>query len=174
MPDEPDPSPGPGAPGARHGRHETEEERADRLWAELLQEVRVAQTGVQILLAFLLTIPFTPRYAELDRADRGIYIVTILLGAAATGALIAPVSFHRIVTGHGLKRQSVRWASRFTLAGLVLLLAMVTSALLLILRFVTDNTLAVWLSCGVLVWFAGCWFLPAAWTRHRSRRERTP
>ena len=176
MPDEPDvPSaPGPGPPGLRRGRHETEQERADRLWSELLQEVRVAQTGVQILLAFLLILPFTPRYTELDRADRCIYIVTILLGAAATGALIAPVSFHRIVTGHGLKRQSVRWASRFTFAGLVLLLAMVTSALLLILRFVTDDELAVWLSSGVLVWFVGCWFLPAAWTRHRSRRDQPP
>lgn len=174
MPDQADPPPAPGAggPGMRHGRHETAEERADRLWSELLQEVRVAQTGVQILLAFLLTIAFTPRYQELDRADRGIYVVTILLGAAATGALIAPVSFHRIVTGHGLKMQSVHWASRFTLAGLVLLLAMVTSALLLILRFVTDDDLAVWLTCGVLVWFAGCWFLPAVWTRHRSRRAR--
>lgn len=165
------PAPPPGAPGPRHGRHETEEERADRLWSELLQEVRVAQTGVQILLAFLLTIAFTPRYAELGRADRGIYVVTVLLGAAATGALIAPVSFHRIVTGHGLKPQSVRWASRFTFAGLVLLLAMVTSALLLILRFVTDDILAAWLSGGVLLWFTLCWFLPAAWTRHRARRR---
>ncbi|MET8679342.1 DUF6328 family protein [Streptomyces sp. NPDC004647] len=153
------------------GRNETREQRADRLWAELLQEVRVVQTGVQILLAFLLTIAFTPRFAELGDVDRGIYVVTVLLGAAATGALIAPVSFHRIVTGHRLKPETVDWASRFTMAGLVLLLAMVVSALLLILRVVVSAPLAVWLVCAALLWFAGCWFVPAIWLRRRSHGD---
>ncbi|MGP4002238.1 DUF6328 family protein [Streptomyces sp. 8N706] len=156
----------------RTGRNETREERADRLWMELLQEVRVAQTGVQILLAFLLSVAFTPRFQELGSFDKGIYVITIMLGAAATGALIAPVSFHRILTGRRLKTEAVQWASRFTVTGLVLLLGTVSCALLLILRVVVDNQLAVWLSLIALVWFATCWFLPPAWLRHRSRRSR--
>ncbi|MGK5631034.1 DUF6328 family protein [Streptomyces sp. URMC 123] len=163
--------PPPGGGGGGPGRGETREERADRLWAELLQEVRVAQTGVQILLAFLLSVAFTPRFAELDRFDRGIYLTTIMLGAAATGALIAPVSFHRLVTGHRLKPETVAMASRFTMAGLVLLLGTVVTALLLITRMVTDHDLAVWLVAAVLLWFVGCWFVPPAWLRHRSRRS---
>lgn len=83
------------------GRDETEDERADRMWGELIQEVRVAQTGVQILFGFLLTVVFTPNYQRLDTVDHTIYIVTVVLGAAATGALIGPVSFHRIVSHCG-------------------------------------------------------------------------
>lgn len=66
------------------GRHESPEERADRRWNELLQEVRVIQTGVQILFAFLLTVAFTPRFATLEPTDKIIYVVTVLLGAATT------------------------------------------------------------------------------------------
>ncbi|MEU8824742.1 DUF6328 family protein [Streptomyces sp. NPDC048636] len=151
------------------GRRESPEERADRKWVELLQEVRVTQTGVQILFAFLLTVAFTPRFADLGTADRTIYIVTVLLGAGATGALIAPVSLHRIVTGRRLKPETVVWASGLTLAGLVLLLFTVASALLLILRVVASDSVAGWLVAAALLWFALCWFLPAAWLRHRSR-----
>lgn len=157
---------------APDGRDESENQRADRLWGELLQEVRIAQTGGQILVAFLLSVAFTPRFAQLGTADRNIYVVTVLLGAAATGALMAPVSFHRIVTGHRLKPQAVIWASRFTLVGLVLLLCSVTSALLLILRVVLGGDWAVSLSCVLMVWFAVCWFLPPLWVRHHGRAHR--
>lgn len=153
------------------GRRETREQRADRLWTELLQEVRVAQTGIQILLAFLLTIVFTPRFDRLSDFDRGVYVVTVLLGAAATGALIAPVSFHRILTGHRLKLETVQWASRFTMTGLILLLCTIVSALLLVLRVVVSDALAVWLAFGTLVWIAGCWFIPAILLRRRARHE---
>jgi hypothetical protein len=152
------------------GRHETREQRADRLWAELLQEVRVAQTGVQILLGFLLAIAFTPRFAQLGAFDQGVYVTTVLLGAATTGALIAPVSFHRILTGRSLKPETVQWAARLTMAGLVLLLCTVMSALLLILRLVVSDGLAVGLVLVTLMWFAGCWFAPALWLRHKARR----
>jgi uncharacterized protein DUF6328 len=154
------------------GRKETREQRADRRWAELLQEVRVAQTGVQILLAFLLTVAFTPRFRELGDLDRNIYVVTVLLGAGATGALIAPVTFHRIVTGRHLKPETVEWASRFTMAGLVLLLCTVVSAMLLILRLVVSDQLAFWLAFAALVWFAACWFVPAIYLRHRTLKKR--
>ncbi|MEU6083537.1 DUF6328 family protein [Streptomyces sp. NPDC047108] len=156
------------------GREETQEQQADRRWGELLQEVRVAQTGVQILLAFLLTVAFTPRFDDLGDADQAIYVMTVLFGTAAVGALIAPVSFHRMVFGRRLKPETVTWASRFTLVGLVLLLCTLLSALLLILRVVISDPLAVWLTFGALLWLAGCWFVPALVVRHRTRGRRTP
>lgn len=153
------------------GRNETREQRADRRWTELLQEVRVAQTGVQILLAFLLTVVFTPRFARLGDLDRNIYVVTVLLGAAAVGALIAPVTFHRIVTGRALKPETVDWAARFTMAGLILLLCTIISALLLVLRVVVSDTLAAWLAFAALIWFVTCWFVPAFWLLRRAGRD---
>lgn len=149
------------------GRHETEEEKADRKWGELIQEVRVAQTGVQILFAFLLTVVFTPRYPRLDDTDQTIYIVTVVLGAAATGALVGPVALHRMVAGRQVKPQAVVWASRLTFAGLVLLLATMTAALLLVLRVATDDGYVPWLVAGIVAWYLACWFAVPMWTRRR-------
>ncbi|KOU69199.1 membrane protein [Streptomyces sp. MMG1533] len=149
------------------GRNETEEERADRKWAELIQEVRVAQTGVQILFGFLLTVVFTPRYVDLTSTDKNIYIVTVVLGAAATGALIGPVSLHRLVSGRRVKPQAVEWASRLTFVGLVLLLATMTAALLLILRVATHDGYVPWLVAGVVAWYLLCWFVVPMLTRRR-------
>ncbi|GES30061.1 DUF6328 family protein [Streptomyces angustmyceticus] len=149
------------------GRHETPEERADRRWNELLQEVRVIQTGVQILFAFLLTVVFTPRFATLPTTDKTIYVVTVLLGAATTGALIGTVTFHRLVAGHRLKPETVLWASRLALLGIVLLLATVASALLLILRIALHDSAVPWVVAGMVAWFMVCWFALPAWILHR-------
>ncbi|MGW6909406.1 DUF6328 family protein [Streptomyces sp. NPDC054940] len=151
----------------RTGRDETEEERADRRWLELIQEVRVAQTGVQILFGFLLTVVFTTKYDTLSDTDQTIYIVTVVLGAAATGALIGPVSLHRMVSGQRIKSQAVEWASRLTSVGLVLLLATMACSLLLILRVATDDDYVPWLVTGVVVWYLVCWFVLPLWTRRR-------
>ncbi|GAB2887983.1 DUF6328 family protein [Streptomyces deserti] len=153
--------------GMRRGRNETEEERADRMWQELIQEVRVAQMGVQILFGFLLTVVFTPKYDDLADTDRAIYIVTVVLGACATGALIGPVSLHRLVSGRRVKPQAVQWASRLTMLGLVLLLATTTAALLLILRVATHDAFVPWLVTAVVVWYLLCWFVLPLWTRRR-------
>ncbi|MBT2511031.1 hypothetical protein J7I98_35470 [Streptomyces sp. ISL-98] len=152
----------------RRGRDETPEERADRRWAELLQELRVAQTGVQIMFGFLLTVVFQPRFDELSTTDRDIYVVTVVLGAATVGALVGPVSFHRLVTGLRLKPQTVTWASRLTVVGLVLMLCTMASALLLILRMALHDTFALWLVVGLVVWFVLCWFALPVWARHAS------
>ncbi|MFI2436041.1 DUF6328 family protein [Streptomyces sp. NPDC018693] len=151
----------------RRGRNESEEERADRMWGELIQEVRVAQTGVQILFGFLLTVVFTPRYTTLGDTDKVIYIVTVILGACATGALIGPVSLHRLVSGRRVKPQAVRWASRLTFVGLILLFATMTAALLLILRVATHDAFVPWLVVAVVLWYALCWFGVPLWTRRR-------
>lgn len=156
------------------GRDETGEERADRMWGDLIQEVRVARTGVQILFGFLLTVVFTPRYARLQHADRTIYIVTVVLGAAATGALIGPVSLHRIVSGRRIKPQAVRWASRLTFAGLLLLLGTMTSSLLLVLRVATHDDYVPWLVAGVFLWYVVCWYALPLWARRRDGGRADP
>ncbi|MFI8292161.1 hypothetical protein EAO71_35885 [Streptomyces sp. ms191] len=148
-------------------RRETPEERADRQWSELVQEIRVAQTGVQILLGFLLTVVFTPHFQSLGQTERTIYLVTVVLGSLATGALIGPVAFHRIVSGRRIKPQTVVWASRLTFTGLVLLLATLVSALFLILRVATHDGYVPWLVSGVLAWYLVCWFGLPLWARSR-------
>lgn len=153
------------------GRRETDEERADRKWGDLIQEVRVAQTGVQILFGFLLTVVFQQKYDSLEQTDKTIYIVTVVLGAAATGALIGPVSLHRLVSGQRVKTEAVTWASRLTFVGLVLLLATMTSSLLLILRVATHNAAVPWIVTGVVAWYVLCWFVVPWWTRHRHTAE---
>ncbi|MFD8821827.1 DUF6328 family protein [Streptomyces sp. NPDC059605] len=150
------------------GRHETPEERADRRWTDLLQELRVAQTGVQILFGFLLAVVFQPRFAQLPDTDRNIYVVTVMLGSATAAALIGPVSYHRLLTGRRLKPQTVAWASRMTVLGLVLLFCTMCSTLLLILRVALHNPVALWLVGGMAVWFLACWFVFPAWALARS------
>lgn len=151
----------------RTGRDETEDERADRMWVELIQEIRVAQMGVQILFGFLLTVVFTPKYADLGDTEQTIYIVTVVLGATATGALIGPVSLHRLVSGRRIKARAVQWAARLTFVGLVLLLATTTASLLLILRVATHDPYVPWLVGAVVAWYLVCWFLLPLWIRRR-------
>ncbi|MCX5337024.1 MULTISPECIES: DUF6328 family protein [unclassified Streptomyces] len=151
----------------RTGRDETEDERADRMWVELIQEIRVAQMGVQILFGFLLTVVFTPKYADLGDTEQTIYIVTVVLGATATGALIGPVSLHRLVSGRRIKPRAVQWAARLTFVGLVLLLATTTASLLLILRVATHDPYVPWLVSAVVAWYLVCWFLLPLWIRRR-------
>lgn len=150
------------------GRHETPDERADRRWGDLLQELRVAQTGVQILFGFLLTVVFQQRFTQLSDTDRHIYIVTVFLGAATTGALVGPVAMHRLLTGRRLKSQTVTAASRLTVLGLMLLLCTMTSSMLLVLRMAMRDSGAAWLVAVIVVWFVLCWFVLPLWTRRRS------
>ncbi|MFE1546139.1 DUF6328 family protein [Streptomyces sp. NPDC058718] len=153
--------------GRDDGRSETEAERADRRWLEVIQEIRVAQTGVQILLGFLLTVVFTPHFQGLEQTDKTIYIITVVLASLATGALIGPVAFHRIVAGRRIKPRAVVWAARLTMTGLVLLLATLTSALLLVLRVATDDWFVPYIVAGVLAWYLLCWFVLPFWVRSR-------
>src|SRR5690349_4674753 len=78
-------------------RHETPAERSDRNWSELLQELRVAQTGVQVLTAFLLSLPFQARFEAITSHQKVVYLIVVLLSVAATGVLISPVAVHRAV-----------------------------------------------------------------------------
>ncbi|WP_285747962.1 DUF6328 family protein [Lentzea sp. NBRC 105346] len=136
-----------------------QQEQLDRSYSEILQEVRVAQTGVQLLLAFLLTLAFTPRFLLLTDFQRNVYVAALVLGATSTGLLIAPASFHRLVFRKRLKRELVRVSSRFTTGGLFLLMLALAAALMLILDVVLGTMLAVWITTGLLGWFSIWWYV---------------
>ena len=114
------------------GRTETALERCDRNLAELLQEVRVVQTGVQVLFAFLLTVPMTARFPELTSFQRGTYFATLLVTGAAAVLLIAPTAYHRILFRLGDKEHLVVVANRLTLTGLVCVAVSIVGAVLLV------------------------------------------
>jgi hypothetical protein len=113
-------------------RHETPAERSDRNWSELLQELRVAQTGVQLLTAFLLSLPFQQRFTSITTNQKVVYLVVVLLSVAATGVLIAPVAIHRAVFRRNEKVLLVDLAARLASAGLTLLAAAVSGVVVLI------------------------------------------
>ncbi|MFJ6793134.1 DUF6328 family protein [Streptomyces sp. NPDC091268] len=150
-------------------RQETCDERADRLWLELMQEVRVVLTGVQLLLAFLLAVAFTPAYDRLNHTDRLLYLVCVLCGAGAMAALTGPVALHRLVTGLQLKPEAVLWASRLVATGMVLLLTMTSLGVLVVLRQITGAGPALVLGGAVAFWCGVCWVAPALVLRHRRR-----
>jgi len=153
---------------------ETARERVNRRWNEVLQETRVAQTGVQILFGFLLSVAFTPLFRELGTLDRGIYVTTVVLGASATGSLIAPVSIHRFLSGQRMKDEVVEAAGRLMMCGIVLLALTIGCTLLLILRFVVPGVLAEILAGAVMLWFGLCWYvLPLTLRRRAERRSGT-
>ncbi|MEV8554779.1 DUF6328 family protein [Streptomyces glaucescens] len=153
---------------------ETPRERVNRRWNEILQETRVTQTGVQILFGFLLSVAFTPVFKELEVLDRVIYVTTVMLGAAATASLIAPVSLHRLLSGQRMKDEVVGAAGRMMMCGMVLLALTIGCTLLLILRFVVPGVLAEVLVGGIMLWFGLCWYaLPLRLRRRAGRRSRT-
>src|SRR6476660_3513803 len=99
--------------------HETEsaDDRKNRQLVELLNELRVALPGVQMLFGFLLAVPFSQRFSTLDHAQRNLYYATFLAAALASACFIAPASFHRIVWRRNLKRTVVHFSSRLAIAG---------------------------------------------------------
>ncbi|MEV0006444.1 DUF6328 family protein [Micromonospora sp. NPDC050980] len=144
---------------APDGRDESEQERADRHFDELLQELRVAQTGVQILFAFLLTLPFTQRFGILGDGQRAAYLTTLLLAAVATVCLIAPVNHHRILFHRDRKSDFVAAASRMALAGLSSLWLAIVGAVYLVIDVVMGTPAAVAVGAGLATAFVAVWYL---------------
>lgn len=141
------------------GRDETELERWDRNYVELLQELRVAQTGVQILFAFLLTLPFTNRFGTVGDRDRVVYVITLVAAATAAALLIAPVSGHRQVFRRGRKPELVRTASMLAQAGLGALLVAMSGAVFLVLDVVANLGWAVGLGAVLLGLYLVLWYV---------------
>src|SRR5262249_37794145 len=116
----------------RAQRDETETERLDRNWTSLLQELRVVQTGVQLLTGFLLTLPFQQRFDILADDMQGVYLATVCAAVASTALLIAPVATHRILFRRHRLAALVKAAHRCAYAGLVLLAVAVTGMTVII------------------------------------------
>jgi Family of unknown function (DUF6328) len=157
--------------GPSPGRDETEAERDDRNLVELLQEVRVVQTGVQILFGFLLTIAFQPKFEKLSSFQKADYLGTLVAAATTLIMLTAPISWHRLLFRQGDKEHLVRVANRFTVIGLASM-GLTTVGVVMLLSDVAFppwltaliTALAV-LACSVL-WYA----MPLA--RRRALRSR--
>jgi peptidoglycan/LPS O-acetylase OafA/YrhL len=154
-----------------NGRRETEIERLDRNLVELLQEVRVAQTGVQVLFGFLLAIVFSNRFHTMTSFQRADYFVTLLAAGGAAVMLIAPTSYHRILFRLGDKKHLVVVANRLTMIGL----AGVAVAMVGVLMLVTDVMFPTWVvvvvtSAAVAVCAISWYVLPFGRRRALSRQ----
>ena len=154
---------------------ESEAERLDRNYGELLQELRVAQTGVQILFAFLLGIAFQTRFTEISSYQRGIYLVTLVASALAAIMLIAPTAVHRMLFRRHQKNELVEVTARLATAGLVFLAIAVLSAVLFVVSVVINLTVAVVITAILAVVLVGTWYvLPAEVRRRRPSRDLRP
>jgi Family of unknown function (DUF6328) len=132
-------------------------QRADRNFAELLQELRVAQTGVQILFAFLLTLSFMDRFATIDPFQRGVYVFTLVTSATTVAFLVAPVAVHRLLFQRGRKRELVSAGHRLAVIGLVSLAVTMLAGMLLVLDVVVGRAAAVSVVAVLAVVFAALW-----------------
>jgi hypothetical protein len=162
-----------GADGA--GRNETDLERCDRNLVEMLQEVRVVQTGVQVLFAFLLTAPLATRFPMLSDFQQLVYFATLLAAGAAAILLIAPTAYHRILFRLGDKEHLVTVANRFTLAGLLCVALSMVGALLLVTDLLFDDTGVVVATTAVAaLGCLTCWCLAPLARRSTILREQRP
>jgi hypothetical protein len=165
-----DPEGAPPAPPAAEPerlRDETDTERLDRNLIELLQEVRVVQTGVQVLFAFLLTVPFSARFDQITDFQRGAYFAALVWTAAASVLLIAPTSVHRILFRMGQKEYMVDLSNRLAMGGLLSLAIAMVAAMLLVTDVIFGSAVAIVVAVGTAAAFAFVWAaLPL-----RRRRE---
>jgi hypothetical protein len=124
------------------GRNETAQERADRKWGDLIQELRVMQTGVQLLAGFLLTLPFQQRFGDLDEFQRDFYLVLVVLAGVTTALVLTPVAAHRTLSGRQVKERLVRTAGVLASTALGAVSLLVVGITTFIFDVVVDRTWA--------------------------------
>jgi hypothetical protein len=147
---------------ARH-RSEAPLQRADRNFIELLQELRVLFTGVQILLGFLLSLALSAGFPGLDGFRHGVYVTTLLAAASSSALLITPVAIHRVLFQGGHKRALVRAAHHSAVASLFGLGVTLSSGLLLVLDIAVGRAAAVTLTAVFVVGILGLWYGLPRW-----------
>ena len=150
-----------GKPGdvSSDGRDETANERADRNYGELLQELRVAQTGVQFLFAFLLTVPFSQRFVDIGPEQHGIYLATLAASALAAVCLIAPVPHHRVLFGRRRNAELVKSSIALASIGLVFLALSMVGAVFLIFDVVVGTVVGIGAAVVLAVIFLLLWWV---------------
>ena len=150
---------------------ETEAERADRNLIELLQELRVAGLGVQVLFGFLLSLPFTNRFVKLTHPQRELYVASVLLAAISTALLLGPVAYHRLVFRQRQKERLVNDANVMAITGLAAVGLAIAASVLLVVSYVDKGAPVVIITIVVVCLFTGLWFvLPLARRRSGSSR----
>ena len=149
-------------------REASEDAQANRRYNELLQELRVAQTGVQFLFAFLLTLAFTQRFAQINDFQEWLYLFTLVVSSVAAALLIGPVPMHRILHGRGLKPRLVRASHLMVGAGLVALVIAINGAILLVVDVVLGGWLPFLIAGLTTLWFVLIWYVVPMTTRERN------
>ncbi len=152
-------------------RDETAMQRLDRNWADLLQELRVLQTGVQLLTGFLLTLPFQNRFAELSTFQEVVYLATVALAVSSIGFLIAPVSLHRILFRRHARHVMVAMTHRLAVTGVALLSVAITGVVLLIFDVVAGRTVGLAAAGGAALLLATLWAALPWYARGLNDRE---
>lgn len=153
------------------GRDESEGERLDRNLGELLQELRVALPGVQVLFAFLLAVPFQQNFTKITSFQKDVYFGTLLCTAIAAALLISPSAYHRLTFRYQQKRQLVFYSNRFAIAGLVFLALAMTGAIMLITDVLFSTWATVVTTALAVAMFAVLWFALPLWRRLSLRAE---
>lgn len=154
-----------------HGRQETPTERHDRNWGELLQELRVIQTGVQLLTGFLLTLPFQQRFTALSHVDHAIYLITAGAAIAATALLQTPVMVARALFRRHRRKETVMVAHRFAITGMAMLAVAIVGVAFLIAASVVGRVAGVVAGAAVAAMLLALWLvLPLATRRGTHAR----
>ncbi len=155
-------------------RHETELERWDRNFHELLQELRIAQTGAQILLAFLFALAFAERFVPTTYLWRTVYLLTLAAASIAMILFLAPVSLHRALFRQGRKPRVVVLAARLARAALACVLLAIAGTVFLAVHAMAGAPTAAAFSAGSLLFGGSLWYLLPARERRRARTDRPP
>lgn len=156
------------------GREETEGERLDRNLGELLQELRVALPGVQVLFAFLLAVPFQQGFTKITTFQKDVYFATLLLTALSAALLISPSAYHRLTFRMQQKDHLVFLANRFTIAGLTCLALAMTGAIVLVTDVLFSTGATIVTGTAAVMVFALFWYALPLQRRFSSEEEPDP
>lgn len=161
-------------PDRPSGRDETEEERLDRNLSELLQELRIALPGVQVLFAFLLAVPFQQNFTKISEFEKRVYFATLLLTALSAALLIAPTAYHRLTFRYQQKHRLVFVSNRLAIAGLLTLALAMTCAVMLITDVLFGTVTTIVTVAFVVAMFGLLWVALPLRRRLRYQDEGLP
>lgn len=158
-------------PATGSGGDENTDERLNRELIELLNELRVALPGVQVLFAFLLTVPFSGRFDSLTSVQRDLYFATVIGTTIAVGLFMAPTAYHRIRFRQGDKERMLQTSNRFAIVGITFLALSITCAVILVADLLFGTGAAVGFGLGVLAFLVWAWFAIPLSRRVRDANE---
>jgi Family of unknown function (DUF6328) len=155
----------------RTQEQEEEQEQRHRQLLELLNELRVAMPGVQVLFGFLLTVPFQQRFAETSQAQKTLYVVTLCAAAVATAFLIGPSALHRVAFRRGQKRFVIGFGTWEFLGGIAALAVAMCGAVLLVVSFLFEGPTPIVIVAALAVLYLTLWFGVGIWRRKKGNGD---